>query len=110
MRLYGIICAKRRLKDNISFILLAGGNEVGFATIRQGNANDSALCNTSFITIMTFKCEPRSVWDHTKSINATIFAETSVDIETCIVSNKDCSTNLVCYKGIIFLLVYLLYS
>ena len=69
-----------------SFFFLAGGNDdVGFATIRQGDAIDSASCNNTYNTIISWKCEPATTWDHSKT-NVTLLAE--FNIGSCIVSNE----------------------
>lgn len=67
--------------------LTGGDNDVGFATIRQGSANDSTLCNSTFATVLSWKCEPTTNWDRTKN-NVTLFAESSIDFEACLVSTK----------------------
>ena len=80
----------------VIFPLAGGTGDVGFATIRQGNASSSALCNNTFTTIMSWRCEPSSRWDRARN-NVTGFVENSFNFEACLVS---CLLWYQCYKFI----------
>ena len=66
--------------------LHAGGAEVGFATIRQGDVKtDSASCNDTYETIMAWTCQPAAIWDHKKSVDVTRYSKSNVDLGRCSV-------------------------